>query len=306
MADNEFPITFTGDASKLEDATNAAKEHLKQAGESVDMLGDLIGVKIPSAIKDMLASSTLIAPALDAAFAPLALISLGVALIDATDKISKFVGEALTGAGDLRKFDDQLKAENKTLEEYARKTKEATRALELLNAPNQKARNALKLQFQIEDQGGSAAKLEELLKTKTAELQELLRKPITVAVGDAATGMQTEIETLVSATRQGEEDIEQLSSAIRLLGARQREAAAEDALTSKQNQNDLDRESAQRAAVASQQAVIAAQQSARRAASPAAKQKILKYESPRHTKILTAKELENKAAKDEVTTEQAL
>ncbi len=306
MADNEFPITFTGDASKLEDATNAAKEHLKQAGESVDMLGDLIGVKIPSAIKDMLASSTLIAPALDAAFAPLALISLGVALIDATDKISKFVGEALTGAGDLRKFDDQLKAENKTLEEYARKTKEATRALELLNAPNQKARNALKLQFQIEDQGGSAAKLEELLKTKTAELQELLRKPITVAVGDAATGMQTEIETLVSATRQGEEDIEQLSSAIRLLGARQREAAAEEALTSKQNQNDLDRESAQRAAVASQQAVIAAQQSARRAAAAAEKQKFFEDALHRHNKILTAKELENKAAKDEVTTEQAL
>jgi hypothetical protein len=306
MADNEFPITFTGDASKLEDATNAAKEHLKQAGESVDMLGDLIGVKIPSAIKDMLASSELIAPALDAAFAPLALISLGVALVDATDKISKFVGEALTGAGDLRKFDDQLKAENKTLEEYARKTKEATRALELLNAPDQKARNALKLQFQIEDQGGSAAKLEELLKTKTAELQELMRKPITVAVGDAATGMQTEIETLVSATRQGEEDIEQLSSAIRLLGARQKEAAAEEALTNKQNQNDLDRESAQRAAAASQQAAIAAQQSARRAAAAAEEQKFFDAALHRHNKILTAKELENKAAKDEVTTEQAL
>ena len=113
MADNEVPIKITGDASSLSDATNAAKEQLKQAGESVEMLGDLIGVKIPSAIKDMLASSELIAPALDAAFAPLAIISLGMAIIDATDKISKFVGEALTDADGLKKFDDQLKAENR-------------------------------------------------------------------------------------------------------------------------------------------------------------------------------------------------
>ena len=196
MADNEVPIKITGDASSLSDATNAAKEQLKQAGESVEMLGDLIGVKIPSAIKDMLASSELIAPALDAAFAPLAIISLGMAIIDATDKISKFVGEALTDADGLKKFDDQLKAENKTLEEYARKTKEATRALELLNAPDQKSRNALKLQFQIEDQGGSAADLEEKVKTKTQELQRLVNEHITQIQGDAGTGMAKEVDTL--------------------------------------------------------------------------------------------------------------
>jgi hypothetical protein len=85
--------------------------------------------------------------------------------------------------------------------------------------------------------------------------------------------MQTEVETLVSATLQGEEEIEQLSGAIRLLGARQREAAAAEALTNKQNQNDLDRESAQRASIASQQAALAAQQSARRAAAAAEEQK---------------------------------
>jgi hypothetical protein len=306
MPDNEVPIKITGDASSLKDATDAAKKHLKQAGESVEMLGDLIGVKVPSAIKDMLASSALIAPALDAAFAPLAIISLGVAFIDATDKISKFVGEALTGAGGLRKFDEQLKAENKTLEEYARKTKEATRALELLNAPDQKARNALKLQFQIEDQGGSAAKLEELLKTKTAELQELLHKTTTETVGDAATGMQTEVETLASATRQGQEDIEQLSSAILLLGARQKEAAAEEALTNKQNQNDLDRESAQRKALESQQAAAAEQQSARRAAAAAEVQKSFEDALHRHNKILTAKELETQAAKEDAKAAEAL
>ena len=106
MPDNEIPIKFTGDASKLTDATDAAKEQLKNAGESVKMLGDLIGITIPDAIKDMLASSELIGPALDAAFAPLAIISLGMAIYDATEKakqheeeLKKLADEALNSAG---------------------------------------------------------------------------------------------------------------------------------------------------------------------------------------------------------------
>ncbi|HEY2170328.1 MAG TPA: phage tail tape measure C-terminal domain-containing protein, partial [Candidatus Angelobacter sp.] len=306
MADNEVSIKFTGDSSGAEDAAKTTKEQVDKATESLKILEDLLGVKIPDSVTKMLSASKLIAPALTAAFEPLAIISLGVALIDVTDKVSKFVGDVLTGADDLRRFDDQLKTENKTLEEYARKTKEASRALELLNAPDQKTRNALKLQFQIEDQGGSAAQLQELLKTKTVELQQLLHKTTTETVGDAATGMTTEIETLVSETRQGKEEIEQLSSAIVLLGARQKEAAAEEALTSKQNQNDLARESSQRAAIASQQKGLAAQRSAQRAAAAAEEQKFFDDALHRHNKILTAKQLENQAAKEDVTAAEAL
>jgi hypothetical protein len=249
MADNEVSITFTGDSSGAEDASKRTKEQVDKATDSLKILDDLLGVKIPESISKMLAESELIGPALDAAFAPLAIISLGMALIDVTDKVSKFVGEALTGAADLRKFDEQIKTENKALEEYARKTKEATRALELLNAPDTKTRNALKLQFQIEDQGGSAAQLQELLKTKTAELQELLHKSTTETVSDIGSGMTVEVEKLVSETDEGKEKINELSRAIVLLGARQKEAAAEEALTNKQNQNDLDREASQSKAI---------------------------------------------------------
>jgi hypothetical protein len=306
MADNEVSIKFTNDSSEAEEATTRTKDQVDKATDSLKILDDLLGVKIPDSISKMLAESALIGPALDAAFAPLAVISLGMALIDVTDKVSKFVGDVLTGANDLRRFDDELKAENKTLGEYARKTKEASRALELLNAPDQKARNALKLQFQIEDQGGSAAQLEELLKTKTKELQDLMRKTTTEIVGDAATGMTTEIQTLVSETREGKEEIEQLSSAIRLLGARQKEAAAEEALTNKQNQNDLDREASQRAAIASQQKALAAQRSAQRAAAAAQEQKFFDDALHRHNKILTAKQLEAQAAKEDAAAAEAL
>jgi hypothetical protein len=89
MADNEVAIKITGDASELKDATDVAKEQLDKAAKSVDMLGDLIGFKLPDAIKEMIASSELIAPALDAAFAPLAVISLGVAIFDAAEKVKQ-------------------------------------------------------------------------------------------------------------------------------------------------------------------------------------------------------------------------
>jgi lambda family phage tail tape measure protein len=306
MADNEVSIKFTGDSSGAEDASKRTKEQVDKATESLKILDDLLGVKIPESISKMLAESELIGPALDAAFAPLAIISLGMALIDVTDKVSKFVGEALTGAADLRKFDEQIKTENKSLEEYARKTKEATRALELLNAPDAKARNALKLQFQIEDQGGSAAQLAELLKTKTTELQELLHKNTTETVSDIGSGMTVEVEKLVSETDEGKEKINELSSAILQLGARQKEAAAEEALTNKQNQNDLDREASQRAAIASQQKALAAQRSAQRAVSAAEEQKFFEDALHRHNKILTAKQLEAQAAKEDATAAAAL
>ena len=77
MPDNEIPIKITGDSSSLKQATDDAKDQLEKAGKSVEMLGDLIGVKIPDAIKDMIASSELIGPALSEAFAPLALLTAG-------------------------------------------------------------------------------------------------------------------------------------------------------------------------------------------------------------------------------------
>jgi hypothetical protein len=89
MADNEFPVTITGDSSALNDAADAAKEHLDRVGKSVEVLGDLIGIKVPDGISQMLASSELIGPALDAAFAPLAVIALGVAIFDLTEKLKK-------------------------------------------------------------------------------------------------------------------------------------------------------------------------------------------------------------------------
>jgi ribosomal protein L17 len=88
MPDNEIPIKFTGDASDLTKAADEAKSQLEKASKSVEMLGDMIGIEVPEAIQKMIASSELVGPALAEAFAPLAIISFGIELIQKlSDKI---------------------------------------------------------------------------------------------------------------------------------------------------------------------------------------------------------------------------
>jgi hypothetical protein len=97
MPDNEIPIKITGDSSSLRQATDDAKDQLEKAGKSVEMLGDLIGVKIPDAIKDMIASSELIGPALSEAFGPLALITTGIQLFEQLSEKIKQVTNDMAG-----------------------------------------------------------------------------------------------------------------------------------------------------------------------------------------------------------------
>jgi Lambda phage tail tape-measure protein (Tape_meas_lam_C) len=306
MSDFEVSINFTGDAEGAKDAANTTKEHVEKATNSLSILSDLVGVKIPDSVSKMLASSELIGPALEAAFTPLAIISLGVAIADVADKASKFAGELIFDTKALQGFENQIKADNKILEEYARKTKEATRALQLMNAPDRTARNTLKLQFQIEDQGGSAADFEKQLKSKMKELQDYMKETTTAEQNNLAEGTTTYSEVLKSETDEGIEHVAQLTREITLLGAKQKEVAAEEALTNKQNQVALDKESAQRAALASQRAAAAAQAKAQHDAAAAEALRFSETVIHNHSKILTAKQLEEQATKNEVTAEQAI
>jgi hypothetical protein len=97
MPDNEIPIKITGDSSSLKQATDDAKDQLEQAGKSVEILGDLIGVKVPDSIKEMLASSELIGPALSEAFAPLTAITFGIELFKKLSDTIKEVTNDMAG-----------------------------------------------------------------------------------------------------------------------------------------------------------------------------------------------------------------
>jgi hypothetical protein len=88
------------------------------------MLGDLIGVKVPDGIKQMLATSELVAPALEAAFVPLGVVALGVAIFEATEKakqhreeLEKSKLEALDVAAAFAKHADAIHISNLQLQD---------------------------------------------------------------------------------------------------------------------------------------------------------------------------------------------
>ena len=95
MPDNEFLIKITGDASQAKEAIDAAKEQLEKAGKSVEMLADLIGIKVPDALKKMIASSELVGPALAEAFGPLSLLIFGIEILQSVvEKMEQMDEEA--------------------------------------------------------------------------------------------------------------------------------------------------------------------------------------------------------------------
>ncbi|MBZ5490706.1 MAG: hypothetical protein LAO76_07225 [Acidobacteriia bacterium] len=127
MPDNEVPIKITGDASSLKAATDLTKDQIEKAGKSVDMLGDLIGVKVPDAFKTLISSSKLLAPALDEAFAPLAVISLIVAINDAIEaakkhreELEKLARDAVQATADIHDFGESVRISNLRLEDEIR------------------------------------------------------------------------------------------------------------------------------------------------------------------------------------------
>ena len=127
MPDNEVPVKITGDASSLKTATESAKDHIEKAGKSVDMLADLIGVKVPDAFKTLISSSELLGPALEEAFAPLAVISLIVAISDAIEKVKKqreelekLAKDAVQATSEIHNFGESVRISNLRLEDEIR------------------------------------------------------------------------------------------------------------------------------------------------------------------------------------------
>ena len=159
MPDNEFSIKITGDASELKQATDAAKEQFDKASKSVDMLAELIGVKVPDALKKLIASSELAGPALEAVFP----IAAGLAAINVLQQLGQKLGELVSDTfifTDAQKAEDAaLKASNKALYDATLRVKELGRETQITAEKTEAGKDKLRLQFKQEDLGGSSAKL---------------------------------------------------------------------------------------------------------------------------------------------------
>jgi hypothetical protein len=202
MPNNEFAVTISGDAKPLKDATDEAKEHLKEAGDSVDMLGDLIGVKVPEGISKMLAATELIGPALEAAFIPLSVITLGVAIFDLTEKLKqqreeleKTKTETLNEALAVNQYANALQTNTLKLQDQLAvlQKKPATNGIKIAMEEGRKATADL-----VDEFTKAIDKLDELLQKQKQGLWDRLMNGDngSNAVIDKANEFKTEIDDL--------------------------------------------------------------------------------------------------------------
>lgn len=87
-ASSTVTVSLTKMADAAEESSGRTKEQIEKAQGAVGLLSDIIGIKVPDALQKMLASSALVGPALEAAFAPLAILSFIQIIGDVIKKVA--------------------------------------------------------------------------------------------------------------------------------------------------------------------------------------------------------------------------
>jgi hypothetical protein len=169
VSDNELAIKMTADASAVKKATDEAKEHIEKAAESVAMLGDLIGVKVPDGVQKMLANTELIGPALTAAFEPLALLGFIQSVADAAKKLSDLISDTFIFTNAQKEEDKALKSSNEKLAQALIRVKELGRETQIAAEKTAAGKEKLRLQFKLEDLGGDPKALQAKIDRAKAE-----------------------------------------------------------------------------------------------------------------------------------------
>ncbi len=212
MADNELAVKITADASEVKEGTEEAKEQIEKAAESVSMLGDFIGVKVPESVQKMLAKSELIGPALEAAFQPLAIIALGQVIADVVVKISELIRSTQELSEEEKKRHDEFMRQSDEELQHEEKIIRGAYELRIAQAETEIDKQAIRVQM--------AAALVNLDQKHIEELQTEKNH-----FDDLAGGAKTLARDLHEAASQANYDMEQGADIADLFANRQEQFA---------------------------------------------------------------------------------
>lgn len=222
MADQDVTINITATTDELKDVMEAVNDVFKQASDMAKVLAESVNDDVSGAMTTAAADAATLGTALEAAFSPLAIIGLADAIVNAADKLSSFISDTFIYTNAEKQAVEQIKAENKVLEELARKTKEANRQRELLKASSASEKDKLTLKFQMEDEDGGPDHLKQLLEQKKLDYKNALRKSQEteqISFNDLNTGDSQEITQLTAAAQQAAAQLPALSGEINILKA---------------------------------------------------------------------------------------
>jgi tetrahydromethanopterin S-methyltransferase subunit B len=227
MPDQELQIKVTADTGSVtqgfEAVQNAATqamsrtaEQIERARASADFLAQSIDLKIPQALEGVLAKSELLGPALEAAFPVTAGLAFAGAIADVANKLSQLISDTYIYTDAEKEAYNQLTSENRELLQIADRTKQLRRERMLLEAPDEAAKDKLKLQFQIEDQRGTSKDYADRAKAKMKELADLQNQTVT-QVDSEVGGTAVVFTQLFADTEEGKKKIAQLNAEITIL-----------------------------------------------------------------------------------------
>ena len=124
---------FNPAAEVVEEAAQRMRGSMRDARGEVRLLGEEFGIHLPRHVSNFVAELPGVGTALGAAFQATAVLFIAQALIQATDKLSNFIGNTLIFTDKMRESNAEIEAENKSLLALADIYNKAKEKLDELN-----------------------------------------------------------------------------------------------------------------------------------------------------------------------------
>ena len=100
---------------EMQEAAQKTEFSMMEAKGSIALVGEEIGVRLPRHVRGFVAELPGIGPALQAAFAPIAILFMAEALVSLTNKATDFIAKMFIFTEAMQKMDEEAKANNKIL-----------------------------------------------------------------------------------------------------------------------------------------------------------------------------------------------
>ena len=160
---------FGGAAAEVEKGTERMKFSMHEARGEARLLGEEFGIRLPRHVSNFVAELPGVGEAMSAAFSATAVIFIAQALVQATDKLSNFIGNTLIFTDEMRNPTISWQPQNKSLVELADIYNTAKERLDELtgSAKSQEDQWRSLAQSKVDDAKASLAQMEATIANKS-------------------------------------------------------------------------------------------------------------------------------------------
>ena len=166
-------IKIQADKSGAEEAVKGINKSLDEGKQAAEALSHVLDGDLSGAFKSLGELGKTLGVTLDLAFDPAEAIALVKAVVEVADKLSKLIADTFIYTDAQKAQDKALKSTNDTLAKTVARVKELGRETQIAAEKTEAGKEKLRLQFKLEDLGGSPEALHAKLVELTKQYQKL-------------------------------------------------------------------------------------------------------------------------------------